>query len=57
MGVSYLRDGVIVDVDDLVEVLGDHLGHLKQLLEVVLAVRDKVVECNGGQVADGNLVR
>lgn len=36
-----LRDRVIVAVNDTVEVNGDDLGHIMQLLEVVFAVLDE----------------
>ena len=53
---SYLGHGVVVDVDDLVEVARHHLGHLLQLLEVVrLVVGDEAVQRDRGQVTYGHL--
>jgi hypothetical protein len=51
-----LDDGVIVDVDDPVQVLGDDLGDGVQLLEVVLSIVDERGQGERGQVADGDLV-
>lgn len=49
----YLRDGIVVDVDDLVEVSHNNLGDIGQLLEVVSMLRcDVHVECNGCKVAN-----
>jgi hypothetical protein len=50
-------NGVIVDVDDLVQVLGYDLGDLMKLLEIVFAVGDERGQREGGQVTDGDLVR
>mmetsp|Transcript_5523 Transcript_5523/g.7783 ORF Transcript_5523/g.7783 Transcript_5523/m.7783 type:complete len:590 (-) Transcript_5523:355-2124(-) len=59
VGVLGLENGVEVDVDDLVEVLGDHLGDLKQLLEVEGLVRlvHEGRQIHRGQVADRHLLR
>lgn len=51
------RDGVVVDVDDAVEVERDNLGNVMQLLEVVDPILDERREGDGGEVADGGLVR
>lgn len=54
---SYFRDGVVVDVDNFVEVSSDDQGHVVQPLEVKHTVVDKTIESYGGQVADSHLVR
>lgn len=54
---SYFRDGIIVDVDDFVEVSSDDHGHIVQPLEVKHTIVDKAVEGYGGQVADSHLIR
>lgn len=56
-GIIHLRNRVVVDVDDSVEVPSDDLGDLKQRLEIKLPLRDKAVEGNGGQVTDSHLIR
>src|SRR6185295_6140268 len=57
IGTPRLFHRVIIDVDDLVEITGDHLGHFIELLVVELAVDDKAWQSDGGQVADGHFVR
>ena len=53
---SYLRHGVVVDLDDPVQVLDDDRGDVLELLEVKHSVGGHVsVECNRRQVTDGNL--
>lgn len=51
------RDGIVVDVDDLVQVVRDNLGDIVESLEVVLAVGDESWEGDRRQVANGRLVR
>ena len=51
------RDWVVVDIDDTVQVVGDDLGDIVQLLEVVLAVDDEGREGERGEIAHGGLVR
>ena len=51
------RDGVVVDVDDAVQIIGDDLGDIVQFLEVVLAVDDEGWESKRGKIAHGSLVR
>lgn len=53
---SNLRDRVIINVDDSVEISGDDLGDLAQLLEVKLAVVDEAVESDGCEVAHRHLI-
>lgn len=53
---SYLWHWVVVDVDDPVEVSSDDLCDLKQTLEVILAIDDKAIESDRGQVADCHLI-
>lgn len=48
---SYLGDGVVVDVDDLVEVPGNDLRDLVQFLEIKFPISDEAIESDGGQVA------
>ena len=56
VGVAGLLDRVEVDVDDLVEVAGGHLGDLLEAVEVVLLVgRHELVHGDGGEVAHGHL--
>jgi hypothetical protein len=54
---SYLRHRIVVDVNDLIQISGYNLCDLKQTLEVKLAVVDKAVESDGGQVANSHLIR
>ena len=41
---------IVVDVDDLVDILGDNLSHLFQSLEIIHFCRciDKLIDSNGG---------
>jgi hypothetical protein len=57
VGLPRFRDGVVVDVDDAVQVECDNLSNIVQLLEVVLAVRDKGRERDGCEVANRSLIR
>lgn len=50
-----LGDGVEVDVDDAVEVLGDHLTDLAELLEVEASFVHEAVQRNRRQVAHRDL--
>ena len=50
-------DGVVVDVDDAVQVECNDLSDIVQLLEVVLAVGNKRRECDRREVADRGLIR
>jgi hypothetical protein len=52
VGTTGLRDGVVVDSNDTVEIERHHLGDIMYFLEVVLAVDDKGGECKGGKVTD-----
>ena len=49
-------DGIVVDVDDAIEVKCDNLCDIMQLLEVVHAIADESGQREGGQVANGGLV-
>mmetsp|Transcript_85769 Transcript_85769/g.191778 ORF Transcript_85769/g.191778 Transcript_85769/m.191778 type:complete len:753 (-) Transcript_85769:7-2265(-) len=60
VGAPGLLDGVVVAVDDLVEVARGHPRHLVEALEVVLpahVARREGREGDGGEIADGDLVR
>jgi len=50
-------DGVVVDIDDAIQVECDDLGNIVQLLEVVLAVGDKGRERDGREVTNRGLIR
>lgn len=54
---SYLGDGVVVDVDDLVEVPGNDLRDLVQFLEIKFPISDEAIESDGGQVAHSHFIR
>ena len=56
VGLPRFGDGIVVDVDDAVQVECDDLGNIVQLLEVVLAVGDKGRECDGREVTDRGLI-
>jgi hypothetical protein len=56
VGLPCFRDGVVVDVDDAVQVECDNLSNVVQLLEVVLAMGDKGRERDGREVADRRLI-
>merc|ERR1719500_1454665 len=58
VAVPGLLHGVVVHVNDLVQVLSCNLGYMFQLLEVISFVGlDEHVNSNGGQVAYSHLVR
>ena len=50
VGFPSLRDWVIVDIDDLVEILGDNLRYLFQSVEIedFFLCIDKLIDSNGG---------
>ena len=50
-------DGVVIDVDDAVQIVGDHLGYIVQLLEVVSTIGDEGWESKRRKVAHGSFVR
>ncbi len=51
-----LGHGVVVDVNDLVQVSGDDLGHLHELVvdKGLVALCDEHGQANGGQIAHGH---
>ena len=53
-----LWDGVEVDINDLVQVLGDNLGDFLELVEVIGLVLFiyKLVDSNGCQITHRNLM-
>jgi hypothetical protein len=57
VGFASLGDGVMVDIDDAVDIECDGLGDSVKLLEVVLAIGDVCWRCKGGKVAYGGLIR
>lgn len=57
VGSTGFRDGVIVDVDDAIEVICDGLGDGVELLKVIFAIGDEGGESERGKVAYGGLVR
>ena len=58
VGAPGLHERVVVDVNDTVEIAGDNLGDIEELVEVKrLLGCDKAGESNGRQIAHGNLVR
>jgi len=57
VGATSFGDGVVIDVDDAVQIEGDHLGHIVQLLEVVSTVCDEGWESKRRQVAHGGFIR
>ena len=56
VGLPRFRDGVVVDVDDAVQIECDNLSNAVQLLEVVLPVGDKGRECDRRKVANRSLI-
>ena len=50
MNLLYLRDWVVVDVDDLVEIVSDYHGNLFKLLEVKCSVLYKPRQSDGGKI-------
>ena len=50
-------DGVIIHVDDAVEVVRDSFGDRVELVEVVFAVGNICGKDERGEVADGGLIR
>ncbi|KAG9533704.1 hypothetical protein KCU93_g71, partial [Aureobasidium melanogenum] len=59
VALASLRDRVVVDLDNLVQVLGDNLNNLVKLLEVELLLAHVYEggKSEGSQVADGDLIR
>ena len=57
VGPAGLGDGVEVDIDDAVQVEGDDLCDIVQLLEVVDTVLDEGRERDRSEIADGSLLR
>jgi len=56
VGLPRFGNGVVIDVDDAIQVVCDNLSNVVQLLEVVLAVGDKGRERDGREVADRRLI-
>lgn len=56
VGATSLRDGVVVAVDDAVEVDSDDLGDIVELLEVVGTVLDEGWKGDGSQVTNSGLL-
>ena len=57
VGPPGLRDRIVVDVNDAVEIASDNLGDVKQLVKVKrLLSGNKAGESNGGQIAHGHLI-
>ena len=54
--VAGLRDWVVVDVDDLVEVECDDLRHLVELFKVVFVAADEGWKGEGSKVTDGGFI-
>ena len=57
VGLLRFRDGIVVDIDDTVQIECDDLSDVVQLLEVVLPVGDKGRKSNGCEVANRSLIR
>jgi len=55
VGPTGLRNGVVVDIDDSVEVVCDNLGDIVKFLEVVLAICNKRGESQRCKVANSCL--
>ena len=55
VGPPCFRDGVVVDVNNAVQIERDNFSDVVQLLEVVLTVGDKRRERNGREVANRGL--
>lgn len=49
-------DRVVIDVDDTVQVVGDHFGDIVQFLEIVLSIDNVGREGDRGKVADSRLI-
>ena len=56
VGLPRFRDGVVIDVDNAVQVKCDNLGNVMQPLKIVLAMGDKARERDGREVADRSLI-
>lgn len=56
VGFLSFGNGVVISVNDAVEVLGDNFSDVVQFLEIVDAVADEGGESDGGQITDGDLV-
>ncbi len=53
----YLGHGVVVDIDDFIEVFCDDPGHIEQSVEIIFPIGDEAIESNGGQVAHSHFSR
>jgi hypothetical protein len=51
-----LLDGVVIDVNNFVEIASDHFGDIAQLIVIETAIFNIKGKSNRGQVADRNLV-
>lgn len=56
VGSASLRNGIVIYIDDAVEVAGDDLRNIVKLLEIVLAVRDESREGERGKITDGGFL-
>jgi hypothetical protein len=58
VAVPSLLDGIVVDVNDPVQVSHDDLGNFMKLMEVIhpLVVVDEGWQCKRSQVANGDLI-
>ena len=58
VGTPGLRDRIVVDVNDTVEIASDDLSDIKKLVEVKrLLSGHKAGEGDGGKIAHGHLIR
>ena len=57
VGFARLRYGVVVDIDDAVEVARNYLGDIVELLEVVLTVVDEGRDGERSEIAYSSFVR
>mmetsp|Transcript_49811 Transcript_49811/g.61169 ORF Transcript_49811/g.61169 Transcript_49811/m.61169 type:complete len:315 (-) Transcript_49811:806-1750(-) len=57
IGTTCLFHRIVVSIDHLIQVFGDHLGHLVELLEVEGIAINEGRQCNGRKVADCHFVR
>ncbi|QQP33121.1 Ribonucleoside-diphosphate reductase [Caligus rogercresseyi] len=55
VGSSCFFNGIVIDVNDLIEIPCDDFGNFLEMLEVKGLVLDKLVHGNGGEIADGDL--
>lgn len=56
IGTTGFRDGIKVDINDAIEVVCHNLGHIMQLVKVILPIRDKGWQSKRSKITDSRLL-